>query len=666
MKILMVEESPMVRRFIKDELSPGGFDILEATTPSEALEVLKNTEEISLITMRLVMKEMDGFKFLEFLRSPETIADLRPMKNDDVPVIIVTSNDTDEDRLKGYQVGATNFIQKPWPPGDLLANVNLTLGKGTQYQDMSVLVVDDSPTARRFIRNSLNQLGVSIYEADDGNSAFDFLKKGDHEIDLVITDLNMVHMDGDELCVKIRGELGLKKMPVIFLSGNDDKGKVLSLYKMGATDYLMKPFISEELLARMQAYLERERAHKKLQATVAELETMSKLKDEFLAVCSHDLRSPLVGILGYADLLSDEDLPEDNLEMVHGISNSGNYLLSLINDILDLGKIENGGGELVLEPVALDEILKSSITTLTHTATPKGVNVEMAVETENVGVNGNVPALTRICNNLLSNAIKFTEKGGLVKGTIAAGRTGEITLTIKDSGMGIPADKIPMLFDKYSSASRSGTNGEKGTGLGMIITHELIEAHGGTISVQSEENIGTEIIVHLPLLEEESEEISIDLFQMDKPKKTVKVAQKKEGPLQRILLVDDEATNQAVGRGLLKKQGYEVVCADDGRQAVEQYQNSCEGEPFHAIFMDLEMPELGGLDASRLIRDFESDLPADHQCRVNPVPIIAMSAHAAGTKLSDCLEAGMNDFLAKPYKVSELREALNQWIQVPV
>jgi len=665
MKILVVEESPMVCRFIKDELSPGGYEILEASTPSEALEVLKSNKDISLITMRLVMKEMDGFSFLEYLRSPEAVNDLKPMKNNDVPVIIVTSNDTDEDRLRGYQVGATNFIQKPWPSGELLANVNRTLGKGTQYQGMSVLVVGDSSTARRYIRNSLNQLAVTIYEADDGDSAYEFLKKGEKEIDLVVTDLNMVNMDGDELCVKIRGELGLAKLPVIFLSGNDDKGKILSLYKMGATDYLLKPFISEELIARMQAYLERERTHKQLQENVIQLKEMSKIKDEFLAVCSHDLRSPLVGILGYAELLSTEDLCEENLNMVSGISNSGNYLLSLINDLLDLGKIENGGAELVMSLVSLDDVLQSSITSLTHTAFPKGVTVEMSVEAENMEVSGNSAALMRICNNLLSNAIKFTESGGLVKGTIAEGRTGELLLIIKDSGVGIPAEKIPMLFDKYSGASRSGTDGEKGTGLGMVITHELIEAHGGTITVKSEENVGTEITVHLPLVEQEEEEISIDLFQMEKKKKTVKVATKEKGPSLRVMLVDDEATNQAVGRGLLKKQGYSVVCLDDGRQAVEQYQASCDGKPFHAIFMDLEMPELGGLDACRIIRDFQNDLPEDHPYRVNPIPIIAMSAHSAGNKLSESLEAGMNDFLTKPYKVSELREILDQWICVP-
>ncbi len=667
MRILIVEESSLVRRFIKDELSPGGYEILEATTPSEAFEILKSNKNISLITMRLVMKEMDGFQFLEYLRSSEAMAELRPMKNGDVPVIIVTSNDTDEDRLRGYKVGASNFIQKPWPAGELLANVNLTLGQGTQFQGMSVLVVDDSSTARSFIRNSLSPLGVTIFEADDGVSAFEFLKKGKDEIDLVITDLNMVHMNGDELCVKIRGELGLEKMPVIFLSGNDDKGKVLSLYKMGATDYLMKPFISEELIARMKAYLERERTYKKLQSSVIELEKLGKLKDEFLAVCSHDLRSPLVGILGYSDLLSDEDLTAEELEMVNGISNSGNYLLGLINDLLDLGKIEHGSGQLVLERVSLDEILKSSLATLIHTASPKGVDVEMSVETEDCEIMGNTSALIRICNNLLSNAIKFSETGGLVKATISAGRGGEVTLAIKDSGVGIPPDKIPQLFDKYSSASRSGTNGEKGTGLGMVITHELVEAHGGTIAVKSEEFVGTEITIHLPLAKEEVEEISIDLFEMEKPKKAVKVEIRDNVPGRRILLVDDDYTNQAVGRGLLSKQGFDVVCVDDGRQAVEHFQASCAGqEAYQAIFMDLETPNLGGLDACRLIRDIERDLPANHPFHSHQIPIIAMSAHSADAKLSECLDAGMNDYLAKPFKLSELRDMLNQWLGAPV
>ncbi len=188
MKILVLEESPLARRFITDELIPAGFEIYEAGTPEEAMGVLTTVKNIDLITLRLVLKGMDGFQFLEYLQSSEACVELKKYGNDKIPAMFVTSNDTDKDRLKGFQVGAADFIQKPWKPGELLKHVNRALGRSTELAGMSVLVVDDSRTARSFIKNSLVRLGVNIHEADDGTTAVEFLSNPANEVDLVITD----------------------------------------------------------------------------------------------------------------------------------------------------------------------------------------------------------------------------------------------------------------------------------------------------------------------------------------------------------------------------------------------------------------------------------------------------------------------------------------------
>ncbi|MCP4292632.1 MAG: response regulator [bacterium] len=683
MKILVLEESPLARRFITDELIPAGFEIYEAGTPEEAMGVLTTVKNIDLITLRLVLKGMDGFQFLEYLQSSEACAELKKYGNDKIPAMFVTSNDTDKDRLKGFQVGAADFIQKPWKPGELLKHVNRALGRSTELAGMSVLVVDDSRTARSFIKNSLVRLGVNIHEADDGTTAVEFLSNPANEVDLVITDLNMVEMDGDALTVKIRGELGYPDLPIIFLSGNDDKNKILSLFKMGATDYLKKPFLQEELVSRMRAYLTRVQSKNELEQSVAKLRDMDLVKDQFLAACSHDLRSPLTGILGYAQLLEDrEGIFGQDLEMVQGISRSGNYLLSLINDLLDIGKMASGRTTIRQDEVDLYDVVEDSARSLIHTAAPKGVTLDSFSGSENTKVCGDRSSLMRVCNNLLSNAIKFTPEGGDVTVSVRDGREGELVLAVTDSGIGIKEEDIPELFKRYTKTSQSGTSGEKGTGLGLSITKELVEAHQGTVSVESTVGEGTTFRIHLPtfagqthrpaVADKVDESPDFDLnIPGETPQKPVVSASEDETPADPdapplyVLLVDDQVVNLKVGTALLEKMGFEVKTAPNGAEALKKYKTSCRSRRFDLILMDMEMPVMGGLEAATRLRKYEGGLADNHDAKMNPVVILAMTANSAGVSLGDCLSSGMNDFLTKPFVVSQISEAIDRWVVVP-
>ncbi len=683
MKILVLEESPLARRFITDELIPAGFEIHEAGTPEEAMGVLTTVKNIDLITLRLVLKGMDGFQFLEYLQSSEACAELKKYGNDKIPAMFVTSNDTDKDRLKGFQVGAADFIQKPWKPGELLKHVNRALGRSTELAGMSVLVVDDSRTARSFIKNSLVRLGVTIHEADDGTTAVEFLSNPANEVDLVITDLNMVEMDGDALTVKIRGELGYPDLPIIFLSGNDDKNKILSLFKMGATDYLKKPFLQEELVSRMRAYLTRVQSKNELEQTVAKLRDMDLVKDQFLAACSHDLRSPLTGILGYAQLLEDrEGIFGQDLEMVQGISSSGNYLLSLINDLLDIGKMASGRTTIRQDEVDLYDVVEDSARSLIHTAGPKGVTLDSFSGSENSKVRGDRSSLMRVCNNLLSNAIKFTPEGGDVTVSVRDGREGELVLAVTDSGIGIKEEDIPELFKRYTKTSQSGTSGEKGTGLGLSITKELVEAHHGTVSVESTVGEGTTFRIHLPTLAcenkrptvadnvDETPDFDLNISGKTPQEPEVNASEEKtpadsDAPSLYVLLVDDQIVNLKVGTALLEKMGFEVKTAPNGAEALKKYKTSCRTRRFDLILMDMEMPVMGGLEAATRLRKYEGGLADDHDAKMNPVVILAMTANSAGVSLGDCLSSGMNDFLTKPFVVSQISEAIDRWVVVP-
>ncbi len=679
MKILVLEESALARRFIKDELLPTGYEILEAKDPEEAIGILTTVPNIDLITLRVVLKGMDGFQFLEYLQTDEISGELVKTRNHKVPAMFVTSNDTDKDRLRGFQVGAADFIQKPWPPGDLLRHVNRVLGCSTELAGMSVLVVDDSRTARSFISNSLTRLGVQIYEADDGDSAVEFLSDPANEVDLVITDLMMERMNGDALTVAIRGDLGYPDLPIIFLSGNEDKNTVLALFKMGATDYLKKPFLQEELISRMRAYLTQVKAKNSLVESVARLRDMNLVKDQFLEACSHDLRSPLTGILGYTELLQDDDtLTDSHQEMLSGIKRSGDYLLQLISDLLDIGKMASGRTEIRHDEVDLFEIVEDSCRSMVHTAGPKDISLDSFKSSEDTRIHGDRASLMRVCNNLLSNAIKYTPVGGTVTISVRDGRAGELILAVSDSGIGIESDDIPEIFNRYSRKARPGTAGEMGNGLGLSITRDLVDAHNGTMAVESTVGEGSTFRIHLPALAAGNqlpedvivveEEPDIQLCMPGDEVAEPEVAEEETTDSQDllVLLVDDDKAIREEGSALLVKMGYEVETASDGAEALKMYKISCRKRRYDLVLMDMEMPKLNGLAVTRKLRKYEQGLPDDHEVHGNPAVVLAMTANTAEVSLGECLSAGMNDFLTKPFVASQISEAVERWIAVPV
>ncbi len=490
----------------------------------------------------------------------------------------------------------------------------------------------------------------------------------------------MVRMDGDALTIAIRGELGYPEMPVIFLSGNDDKDKILALFKMGATDYLKKPFLQEELISRMRAYLTQVKAKNSLKDSVAHLRDMNLVKDQFLAACSHDLRSPLTGILGYAQLLhGDESLADPHREMVDGIRCSGDYLLQLINDLLDIGKMASGRTEIRHDDVNLFDVVEDSARSLVHTAGPKGIELDSFCAADDTMVSGDRASLMRICNNLLSNAIKFTPEGGNVTVSVRDGRPGELILAVTDTGIGIKNEEIPDLFKRYTRVSQSGTSGEKGTGLGLSITKDLVDAHGGTVAVESNEGEGTTFRIHLPTLSSGNslpvekvvveEEPMIELnMPGEEPETVVEVeaVSVEETPPLFVLLADDQEVNRKVGTALLKKMGLEVETAVDGAEALKMYKISCRKRRYDLILMDMEMPVLNGLESAKKIRLYEQGLADDHPAHDNPVTVLAMTANSGDVSLGECLAAGMDDFLTKPFVVSQIKEAIDRWVAVPV
>ena len=650
-KILVVDDSSTLRKIIRSELEKGGYKVIEASNGIEALSMAASSPQPDLLTLDIEMPKLDGFKTCEKLYGPNFARFFEKFKDNKIPVIFVTAKDSIEDRGKGFKLGAVNFITKPFPKGEILSAVDKILKPGKELEGLTALVVDDSRTARNIVSRALITEGMTVIEAKNGLEGLSIMCNRMDEIDIVITDLEMPEMDGGKMCLKIRQELGLTDLPIIFFTGIADQSQLLKLFKAGGTDYVIKPFIKEEMLARIIVQLEKTRLNKRLRQNVQELRQSNKVKDEMVAVCSHDLRSPLNSILVLSGLLMDQDnIKGEEHEMLSQIKGSGELLLDLINDILDLAKMESDEAVLEMEAIPVSEIVRSSHIALKHMSEKKNQQIETIDDCPNAAILGHRSSLVRVINNLLSNAIKFTPEYGTVRISVSRKGSDEIVISVTDSGIGIKEKNIPKLFQKFALPSRPGTAGEQGTGLGLPIVKEIVEMHNGTIDVFSTEGEGSTFQIILPLYSEEGKADPTPEPAGSAPEKTAEdsdPAKTMKG--KRVLVVDDNAINRKILVVALERVELITEVAESGQQAVDAVSES----RFDAVLMDLNMPDMDGYEATRQIRNIP-------QCE--ELPVIAVTAQTVEEVLGKCRESGMQDCVTKPINIKKLIRVMAKYV----
>lgn len=375
-------------------------------------------------------------------------------------------------------------------------------------------------------------------------------------------------------------------------------------------------------------------------------ERMSHSKGEFLANMSHEIRTPMNGVIGTLQLLEDTELTESQHEYVNVAYKSADALLAILNDILDLSKIE--AGKLAFETIPFDlrDIVNDVVVLHALKAEQMGIYLNSEIdEALPSTVVGDPTRMRQVLVNLISNAIKFTSEGGVVvrlKLKLQDEKEVLIRVEVEDTGVGIPTSKHQKLFMAFSQADGSTTRKHGGTGLGLTIVRQLIEMMHGNLGIESEVGVGSKFWFVIPLGLAQENKLQIEVV----PDKPVHL----EG---KVLLVEDNPVNQMVAKKMLEKVGLQSELAENGVEALEMLKH----DNFDAVLMDCQMPEMDGFEATVLWREQERLADLGH------LPIIAMTANVMEGDKERCLDSGMDDYLGKPVRQAELGAVLQRWIK---
>ncbi|MGP1450278.1 MAG: response regulator [Wolinella sp.] len=636
LRILYVEDDALIReatRIILERFAT----VFSAQDGEQALE-LYTEKQPNIVITDICMPVMDGLAMARKIREYDPY----------LPIIFVSANNDTEQLLEAIDLGADAFLVKPF-----------SLQK---------------------LRDILKKFGRHIIEQEENKKTQRLLEEYKKAVD-VSAILSVSDLDGnitfanDKLC-EITGytnkELLGKPHSILrhpetpsevfadmwqtILAGKIWKGLIKNLKKNGETYYVdttVVPILDEDnhiahFLGIRHEITSIIQAQNSLKVALERAEEADRVKSVFLANMSHEMRTPLNGIIGFSKLLLEENLTPTQREYIEIIDKSGEHLLGIINDILDLSKIESGKFTIEKLPMYLESELKTVVDFCDVKAKEKGVSLNCKIESlRSLAVEGDAMRLKQVLANLLNNAIKFTPTGGCVTLCAEASSVGsneiEVAFSVIDTGIGIAPHNLAKIFQPFEQAESSTARNYGGTGLGLSISLELVRIMGGEMSCKSVEGKGSEFSFTLRFPRSSFDEDSCYLLPSE-PRF-----------YGRVLVAEDNFTNQRLIKIMLEKMGLMVTIANNGAEALSVYQS---GE-FDIVLLDIQMPVMDGNTAQKRLREIQTESG-------RAIPIVVLSANAMANDRAKYLSDGFDACLAKPLIKTELIKVLSTYLELSI
>lgn len=650
-RILIADDDDLASQEIKLLLERRGHKVMIV---NERKKVYAATEEFnpSLIVMDMVFPDSD-------LGGAETIECLRN-KGIDIPVIYMSVRDDMESRLSAIRSGAYHYITKPIDGEYFISLINslISLSPPDPYR---VLIVDDDPQLAEFYALMLRNAGMAVTTLNDPMHILDSIR--DTRAELIMLDLYMPGCNGSEAATAIRQIEAFSNIPITFLSTEYRLDRQFIAMNHGGDDFLVKPVEPSHLIQAITFRVKRARVHREANENLKsamqsisiaknEADAANYAKSEFLSRMSHELRTPLNAILGFAQLLElrliKQSNPGEDKELTQQILHAGWHLLELINEVLDMAKIEAGRINIKATPVSYQNIISETAKLVESAATTREIIIHNHVLDKSVpDVYADVMRLKQIVLNILSNAIKYNKRSGTI--TIDAKEESDsVTLSISDTGTGLSQEQMKCIFEPFTRVHEDG-NTIEGTGLGLSISKRLIEIMQGSISATSIQGEGSTFSISLP--KPPPGEI-LPAPGLSTTSEQVPAPPANRATRQKILYIEDNKSNiKLVSMLLAGSTDHILHIVETGQKALDLLTSF---QP-DLILLDINLPDIDGYTVYKHIRE---------KAQFDHIPILALTANAMENDRKRAEEAGFDGYITKPINVKNFLDTINNALLV--
>jgi len=623
-KILVVDDETLNLNFLATLLENHGFTVDQLSSGKKVMQTVKEAPP-DLILLDILMSPINGIEVCRCLKADASTRD--------IPVIFLSALKEADDIVEAFSVGGVDYIVKPFRNKEVIARVNTHIAlrktqQSLQENKKNLESIFNASSAMIIITDmqgnivDANPMAVQKY----GYSKDEFLK-------MSVTQL--LHPDNSHLFetftsfVKKKGKARIESKDV-----RKDGSTFMVEVQGSIAEYNGKP----HFLGILKDITEQKQIEQNLIESKNAADSANRAKSNFLAVMSHEIRTPMNAIIGMTELTLQSDINSEQEHNLNVIKESAYLLLDIINDILDLSKIE--AGKLTLEDIDFDlhQMLDNIVRIFTIPAERKGLSIhlEMADQLPQY-IKADLIRLKQILANLTNNAIKFTETGN-INIRVRQKNSSNLVFSVTDTGIGIPEDKYDQIFNSFTQADLSTTRSYGGSGLGLTICKKLTETMGGQINVISKPGFGSTFTFSIQFKQGDPKNVKMD-SQLNNWEQL-----KCDSKELNILIVEDNLVNAKIADKFLSKMGHCSSIANNGKEALEYLSL----EHFDLVLMDVEMPEMNGLEATKRIRKGEAG-----STNIK-IPVIAMTAHVLNEFRADCKTSGMDDFVSKPVNFYEL------------